>query len=222
MKEPAAIILDFDGVIVESVEIKNLAFGELFRADYPEYVDEILRFQLENVGLSRLAKFPRIFEEILGRPFPDGELGRLDREFSQLVFDGVLHCPLVPGAERFLARRSPRCPLYVASATPEPEVRALVEQRGLAGHFRGVYGAPASKAEILRWILAGSGLEPGAALFVGDAVNDLNAARAVGMPFVGRVPAGGESPFPPDEGIPLVEDLDQLERDWNALLSRAY
>ena len=37
----AAVVFDFDGVIVESVELKNLAFGELFRASHPQFVEEI-------------------------------------------------------------------------------------------------------------------------------------------------------------------------------------
>ncbi len=114
MTEPRAIVFDFDGVIVESVEIKNRAFGELFRADHPERVDEILRFQLENLGLSRLVKFPRIYEEILGLPFPDGELERLDREFSRIVFEGVLRCPFVPGAPELLERLGPARPPFLS------------------------------------------------------------------------------------------------------------
>ena len=35
-----SIIFDFDGVIIESVDIKGWAFGKLFER-YPEYVDEI-------------------------------------------------------------------------------------------------------------------------------------------------------------------------------------
>jgi hypothetical protein len=49
------------------------------------------------------------------------------------------------------------------------------------------------------------GRRPTGGLFVGDAVSDLEAAQAIGIPFVGRVPAGESCPFPPE--VPVVADL---------------
>jgi beta-phosphoglucomutase-like phosphatase (HAD superfamily) len=47
-----AVIFDFDGVIVESMDIKTQAFVELFR-DHPEHHETIVRLHLENGGMSR-------------------------------------------------------------------------------------------------------------------------------------------------------------------------
>lgn len=203
-----AIALDFDGVVVESVHLKNLAFGELFRDEHPDKVDDVVHFQLAHMGLSRLEKFPRIYAEILGVPFPDGELERLDERFSQIVYDAVVACPFVPGARELLERRSSALPFFVVSATPEWEVRRIVEARGLERYFRAVYGAPATKPELLRRILDDEGIEPQELVFVGDAINDFLAAEAVGVRFVGRVPPGEESPFPE---VPRVADLAELD-----------
>jgi HAD superfamily hydrolase (TIGR01549 family) len=203
-----AVALDFDGVVVESVELKNRAFGELFRDDHPDKVDEIVRFQLANIGLSRLAKFPRIYEEILEIPFPEGELERLDQRFSQIVYEAVVGCPYVPGARELLEGNGGDHAFFVVSATPEWELRRIVEARGLAPFFRAVYGAPDKKPELLRRILADEGLDPDALLFVGDAENDFAAARETGVAFVGRVPKGAPSPFPPEQAV--VSDLAEL------------
>lgn len=213
-------MFDFDGVIVESNDLKNQAWGELFAADYPQHVDEILRFQLENVGLSRYDKFPVIYRDILGIPFPDGEMERLDREFSRLVVDGVLACELVPGARPFLERRQLSYLLYVASATPELEVREIVRRRGLAELFTDVYGSPATKAQILRRIAAENGLTPREVLFVGDARNDLEAAQEADTWFVGRIRNGEPNPFADEIEVPLVEDLAELNLEWNELVEQ--
>ena len=48
---------------------------------------------------------------------------------------------------------------------------------------------------------------------VGDALTDMEAARAVGIPFVGRVPPGEADPF----GLPhvtRVPDLAALDARW--------
>ena len=42
-----AIILDFDGVILESVSVKTEAFRKLF-SNKPDYVDEIVEFHIKN------------------------------------------------------------------------------------------------------------------------------------------------------------------------------
>lgn len=212
MSDIAALALDFDGVVVESVELKNRAFGELFRDTHPDLVEEIVAFQVANVGLSRFEKFPRIYEEILGLPFPEGESERLDRRLTELVFEGVATCPFVSGARELIERCSRTMPVYVASATPEEEVRQLVEVRGLAPFVRAAYGSPVRKADNLVRIANEVGAEPASILFVGDSQSDQRAAREAGVRFVGRVPPGAASPFAPDEGLVRVADLAELDR----------
>ena len=56
MKDIKAIFFDFDGVILESVDVKGWAFGKPFEA-YPQYVDEIVAFHHRNGGMYRFDKF---------------------------------------------------------------------------------------------------------------------------------------------------------------------
>ena len=51
------IILDFDGVILESVSVKTEAFRTLF-SFAPEYVEEIVQFHKDNGGMSRFDQIP--------------------------------------------------------------------------------------------------------------------------------------------------------------------
>ena len=55
-----AILFDFDGVIVDSVDIKTIAFKELFSA-FPEHSREIERYHLDHLGVSRYQKFEWIY-----------------------------------------------------------------------------------------------------------------------------------------------------------------
>ena len=43
------IIFDFDGVILESAEIKTVAFRRLFEDDYPEEVEEIVDYPINTM-----------------------------------------------------------------------------------------------------------------------------------------------------------------------------
>jgi phosphoglycolate phosphatase-like HAD superfamily hydrolase len=210
-----AIIFDFDGVIVESLEVKTDAFRRLFD-DYPEHVEEIVRLHLKNQGLSRYAKFDVIYRDFLHRPLTAGELGRLDREFSALVYERVVACDFVRGAPALLARASRDLDLYLASATPQQELERIVQARGLAPLFTGVFGSPRGKPEIIAGILEG-GLAADAAICVGDALSDYQAASANGVAFLGRVPGGDPDPFV-GLGFPTIRDLAELDVRWDELI----
>jgi phosphoglycolate phosphatase len=214
-----AIVFDFDGVILESVDIKTRAFRELFK-DYPEHLERIVNLHLDNTGTSRFDKFEIICSDYIGRPADHGELKRLGEAFSRFVYGEILHCPFVPGAYQFLERRAKQYHMYVASATPQDEIRDIVKQRELDVFFQGVYGSPRTKGEILRGIVFECQLRPTEVVFIGDAMSDYRNAREVCIPFIGRAPKGQSSLFPEEGVISIVEDLHQLDQQWNFVLER--
>ncbi|MBI4348185.1 MAG: HAD family hydrolase [Elusimicrobia bacterium] len=205
-----AVVLDFDGVVLQSVDVKTKAFAELFAGEAPQARRRIVDYHLANGGISRFEKFRWAYREVLRRELPADEEASLGRRFNELVEEGVVAAEWVPGAREFLDFAQGRVPLYVASGTPEDELRRIVERRGLASRFAGVFGSPSKKAEILRRAAASSGSAPGELAMVGDAINDYDAARAAGSAFVGVVEPGRESPFPKD--VVVLPDLRGLAK----------
>lgn len=212
-----AIVLDFDGVILESVDIKTRAFRDVFK-DYPDHLDRITRLHLENGGMSRYEKFAIIYRDFFHRPLSDQERERLGRDFSDRVEKEIFTCPFVPGAVEFLKRHAERLPLFVVSGTPQDELRMVVRRRGLDRYFRGVYGSPGQKADLLRSILGNQHWSASEVVFVGDAMTDCRAAEAVGVHFVGRVRDAEASPFP-DSIRWIVSDLSDLMNRWELIVS---
>ena len=86
-----AIILDFDGVILESCEIKTQAFRKLFE-DYPEHVNTIVKYHRHHGGVSRYKKITYFYNNILKQPLNDEKLEELGKRFSRLVLDEVKRC----------------------------------------------------------------------------------------------------------------------------------
>lgn len=209
-----AVVFDFDGVILESLDIKARAFQRLFE-DYPEHQERILQLHLQNTGVSRFEKFKIIYRDFLKLSIDESVLEDLGRRFSHLVFQEVLECPFVQGAYEFLEKRSSDHDLFVASATPQDELCDIVEQRRLSGFFRGVYGTPRTKAEILHGVLRRNGFSQDAVVFIGDALSDYAAARENSVAFIGRVPSGTASPFPNDGVLAIVHDLRDLDLQWD-------
>ena len=122
----------------------------------------------------------------------------------------MVKVPFVPGALEFVRDYSKRLKLYVASGTPHEELLALVATKGLQPYFSGVYGSPATKPQILADILVTEGVPCFEVVYVGDARTDYEAAKAVGVRFVGGVNRGsGENPFH-DLEVSVLPDLSGL------------
>ena len=206
MTPARAVIFDFDGVVLESADIKTDAFRELFAA-YPEHVGAIVDYHVTNFGISRFVKFEWIYRELLHRPLPDAEMQALNERFSGIVLDKVLACPFVPGARETIAALRGRVPMYVASGTPQAELELIVERRGLAGAFARVWGSPATKPNAIAAVRAAHVLQPGDVVFVGDGQSDLAAALETGIRFVARAAA---APAWLPAGVPCVDDLRAL------------
>ena len=215
MRPPQAIFFDFDGVILESLDVKAAAMAALF-ADRPEHVAAIVRYHLEHPGVSRYDKFRHYFAEYFREPLTDAVMAQLDRRFSELVWEGAIRCPFVPGAEEFLSSWGDRLPLFTVSAAPQDEVERIVRARGLQPRFRSVSGSPKSKKAHLERLLAEHSLEPARCLFVGDAQADFDAASFHGIPFVQRLTHVCRKPLRAGDVSPIavLEDLKGLERLW--------
>lgn len=184
-----SLILDMDGVIIESVDIKTDAFRTLF-SRWPGQVDEIMSYHLRNMGISRYAKIRYFYENILHEPYHEEVGERMAQEFSAIVLQKVKEAPLVPGIRRFLEERAGRYQVFVASGTPQDELSEIIYYRGMEDLFTEIYGAPETKAGIIEKILKKWNLGKKEVIFVGDAETDLEAARMTGVYFILRLTGG--------------------------------
>jgi phosphoglycolate phosphatase-like HAD superfamily hydrolase len=206
---PAAIIFDFDGVLVDSVDVKTEAFRALFMHE-KQHLTEILDYHRANGGISRFAKFEYIHHEILKRDLSKERARQLGDEFSRLVMQKVIECPAMPGALDFIRKYFQRVPLFIASATPQEELLEIVSKRGWLPFFREIHGAPRDKTRIIRDILDRNQLRAEDVPFVGDAINDYLAACEAGSPFFAFTADGSRDAFPPQAMI--VRTFSELEK----------
>ena len=207
MNKVEAIIFDFDGVLVESVDVKTQAFAEMYKQYGLKIVDQVVAYHLEHGGVSRYEKFRYYQETLLGQSLSPSEEKILGDTFSKMVKDAVVTAPWVPGAYEFLSEYHQAFALFVASGTPEEEMKEIVRRRDMARYFMSVHGAPAEKAVIIRSICEEHGFKNRSVLMVGDAMTDYMGARAAGVRFVG-CSLDGQATFPPH--VPVIPDLRNL------------
>lgn len=182
-----AIIFDFDGVIVESVDIKTKAFARLFEHEGEAVVARVVDYHLRNGGVSRFDKFRYFYQEILKMPLSEHHFEELCLRFSQLVKDEVVKAPYVEGSKEFLNNYHGVFQCFIATGTPQDEIDEIIKEREMSPYFKGVFGAPMKKDVIVRDIMAKYALKSQETIYVGDALNDYEAAFKNSIGFIARI-----------------------------------
>jgi phosphoglycolate phosphatase-like HAD superfamily hydrolase len=185
LRRPKVIFWDFDGVIKDSIEVKTQAFVDLFRAFGVAVVDRVREHHLAHGGMSRFDKVPIYLQWGGTEPDPATVAEYCDR-FGQLVLQGVIDAPWVPGVEVFLRGTPQRQAFIVVSATPQNELAHILRALDLTNCFTDIFGAPTGKKDAIRMTLAVCGLAPTDCLMIGDARADFEAAQANAVPFLLR------------------------------------
>ena len=179
-------IFDFDGVIVDSVDIKTEAFGEIYSNYGSSITEKVKNYHIENGGLSRYEKI-RYFNEVLLKNYNKYKSkDELVVEFSNLVKTKVIECPEIRGATKFLDYLF-NCGkmLTVNSATPSDELIEIIQARNLDNYFRVILGSPKTKLENLQQTIESMKCNVAESIFFGDANTDIHAAESIGMDFIG-------------------------------------
>lgn len=204
-----AIIFDFDGVIMESSQIKTRAFQVLF-SDYPERLQEIIAYHKQNMGISRFVKFKYIYGYILRKKLSSEEESRLGERFSEIVKDEVIKAPFVAGIIDFLKQNNKKYYYFIISGTPQDELLSIIRIRNIADFFKEIQGAPQEKTSIINGILKKYGLKKKEVVFIGDAESDRIAAEESGIGFIARV---NDASSPNLEKCPWkIKDFSEVEK----------
>ena len=184
-----AIVLDFDGTLVDSIDVKAQAFFDLFLPYGEDVAIRAREHHLDHQGVSRKIKIEHIVREF---ELPSGESfrDRLAEQFASLVVEQVVACPSLPGALEFLRHHSLRLPIFLVSATPEPELHEIVERRGISSFFTASFGSPTAKQFSLLQILRDYEFTSHDVLAIGDSLSDLEASLMRHTRFIGLMTSG--------------------------------
>jgi len=173
------LLLDCDGVILDTNEAKGKLFYDLVLRWGSEPAQMLLDFHKKNGGVSRYQKFEYFFSNILKCKTNRSELEKLCDEFSENSKKITLNSTLTKGVVNFLDTFKDK-EKYVVSGADEKELREVFAARDLIEKFDGIFGSPKTKSEIIRNL----NLNPETALFIGDSKTDYDAAMDFGCDFL--------------------------------------
>jgi len=182
-----SIIFDFDGVILESVNIKTEAFAELYENFGGEIVRKITEHHLANGGINRYDKIKFYHKEFLGIVLSVKQVEFLSLKFSKIVFNKIKNANFVPGAFEFISKYYNSYNLFISSATPESELKEILRLKRINKFFKKIYGYPPYKTDHIKNILNETGFENKEVIYVGDAKSDKIAASENNIKFIARI-----------------------------------
>ena len=210
---PKVIIFDFDGVILDSADIKLRGYMMIYAAEDPRKLRALVEHCQLHGGITRRTKFAYYEREFFGRSGDADAVESLCRRYSELVLPAVLDCRYIDGAEQFVQRANGKVQMHVVSGTPDDELQLIIRQRGLAPYFKSARGAPATKRDSFNRIAAEAPCARADILAIGDSMTEYLAAQEVGIHFLGIVPSASDNPFPPSLPVwPTLRDAEKRLR----------
>jgi phosphoglycolate phosphatase-like HAD superfamily hydrolase len=178
------IFWDFDGVLMNSMPVRDKGF-ELVLSSYPkEQVDRLMQYHRSNGGLSRYVKFRYFFEKILNQPITDEHVQNLAHSFSEIMLQSLLDPSLlIDESWDFVKRYHDKIDMHIVSGSDGKELNYICTHLGVSGYFKSIQGSPVAKRDLVRNVLADYRYQ--CAVLVGDSMNDLDAATVNNIEFVG-------------------------------------
>jgi beta-phosphoglucomutase-like phosphatase (HAD superfamily) len=179
------LIFDFDGVIVESNNIKDQAFEIIFKK-YPMYYDQLMNYHRENVSISRYDKFDYLLN-LISEESNHYLKNKLLDEFSLITLNLMQSVPFVEGVIDFLKSINNKIPIYLASVTPIADLEVILLKLKINSFFKKVYGCPPwIKSEAIADIIKIEKALPSEVILIGDSYGDQRAASINNIKFIGR------------------------------------
>ena len=191
-----AVLFDFDGVVLESVDARDDAFYDLFDECPDDVRRQVLQYHREHPGMDRAIKIKNCFEGILGISPDEKDLQARLARFGDLAINKSIQCGTVAGVEDLLVLlQSESC--FVVSAARQDEVRYIAQKKRLSHYFHEIYGGPTTKVVLINSLLLNLNVNVREIVFIGDKISDWMVAEECGVNFIGRN-IGNVATFPAD------------------------
>tara|TARA_B100000780_G_scaffold92105_1_gene63792 strand:+ start:2759 stop:3424 length:666 start_codon:yes stop_codon:yes gene_type:complete len=203
------IIFDFDGVLVNSNEIRVNGFSELFYGYNSEDVNELVSYVHQNGGISRYKKIRFFFEDIRNEDISNSDVNKLAEIYSKIVEEKVEKADAIPGSEFFLNKYFKTNRLAIVSGSDQKELRRVCDKRGISRYFCSILGSPVDKSDNLRELIERQRWDVSECVYIGDSINDYDAAVLNEVEFLGVRSGAFEWKT---KGVPSINDLTQLEK----------
>ena len=174
----SAIVLDCDGVIFKSNELKLQAFDEVAFNAIGTVPTEFTAYVKANFGKSRYHFF-EYFVQKYRCLNAELDVNTLLKKYSKICEKLYLECDTTPHLLTFL-KTYQKIDKFVVSGSDQAELRDIFRKRELTPYFVEVFGSPRNKVSWIEKIKE----THSNVVVIGDAYSDFNAARETNSEFI--------------------------------------
>lgn len=180
------ILWDFDGVILDSMAVRDWGFEEIFKDFEAKQVAELLKYHRTNGGLSRYVKIRYFYEHILGKSITDEQIMSYAEKFSVLMKKELTNPKnLISDSVAFIKANFQKYHFHIVSGSDGEELRFLCKELGLSSYFISIHGSPTPKKQLVETLLEKHNYNKASTCLIGDSMNDYEAAEFNKIEFYG-------------------------------------
>jgi phosphoglycolate phosphatase-like HAD superfamily hydrolase len=180
------ILWDFDGVILDSMKVRDWGFREIFKKFNKDEVDKLIEYHRENGGLSRYVKIRYFYENILERPIKKEEVLDYAENFSFLMKTKLTDkSNLIQDSVRFIQGKFNDYNFHIVSGSDQEELRFLCHELDLSKFFLSIHGSPTAKKILVKDLISNFNYDKNKTILIGDSINDYDAAVKNDIDFYG-------------------------------------
>ena len=180
------IFWDFDGVLLNSNDVRDKGFLEVL-IDYPKNeVDALMKFHQANGGLSRYVKFRYFFEEVRGEEITEAEIQKWADKFSEIILKLLIDKNLlIEETINFVKENYKNYNMHIVSGSDGKELKKICKAIEIDQYFNSIQGSPTPKKELVADLLKVQVCHPKDCVLIGDSINDFEAAKINKIKFLG-------------------------------------
>ena len=171
------ILWDFDGVILDSMKIRDLGFVEIFKNQPKNLVDKLLDYHNENGGLSRYVKIKYFYNELLGKEISQEKIQKYADAFSKVMLEKLGDKNLlINNSVDFIIKNHKNYNFHIVSGSDGKELNVLCKRLEIAHYFLTIQGSPTHKNILVQNLMIQNSYDTKETCLIGDSINDYNAA----------------------------------------------
>ena len=180
------ILWDFDGVILDSMPVREYGFRKIFEDFDIDLVEKLLDYHNQNGGLSRYVKIKYFYEELLGQDITEKTILELAEKFSAIMKKELIKTQyLITETVEFIKQNHQKYNFHIVSGSDEKELRYLCKELGIDKYFISIYGSPTPKNDLVKNVLSLYNYQNNETILIGDSMNDYEASKVNGIDFYG-------------------------------------
>ncbi len=180
------ILFDFDGVILDSMPIRDYGFKKIFEDFDDDLVDKLLDYHNKNGGLSRYVKIKYFYNELLNKEISEEGINSYADNFSKIMKRELVNKKyLIVDTLEFIENNFKKYNLHVVSGSDEKELQYLSKELGISNYFQSINGSPTHKNQLVKNVLLNNKYLSNETILIGDSINDYEAAEENNLDFYG-------------------------------------